>query len=94
MSETDRDALAEVARVITATLKGWRWAEMTPRDIATAILASDWLAQVKATAQADALREAVEQYAITIPDVLGYKVRAVAVEDMLDRVDAIDGGAR
>lgn len=35
-------------------------------------------------AKAEALREAVEKYAITIPDALGYKVPAVTVEDLLD----------
>ncbi|VEW13538.1 Uncharacterised protein [Brevibacterium casei] len=42
--------------------------------------------------KADALRE-IADMAITIPDVLGYKVNAVAVEDLLDRADMIEGEA-
>lgn len=44
-------------------------------------------------ARAEALREAAEQDAITIPDVLGYKVPAVAVEDLLNRADRIGGAS-
>lgn len=46
-----------------------------------------------ARAKAEALREAVQQDAITIPDTLGYKVTAVATEDLLDRADAIEAEA-
>ena len=44
--------------------------------------------------QAEALRDAVEKYAVTIPDALGYKVPAVTTEDLLDRADhlAAEGG--
>lgn len=45
----------------------------------------------EAQAAAKALREAAEEDAITIPDVLGYKVPAVAVEDILNRADRIGG---
>jgi len=43
---------------------------------------------------ARALREAVEADALTIPDALGYKVRAVFVESLLDRADEIERGAK
>jgi len=76
MSGVDREALAEVARVITASLKGRHWNDATPLHFAGAILASDWLAQVKAITQR-----------------LGPR-GAVAVEDLIDRADAIDGGAQ
>lgn len=46
----------------------------------------------EAQAAANALREAVEKDAVTIPDVLGYKVPAVAVEDLLNRADRIERG--
>jgi len=52
MSAVDREALADVI---------WRATErLNPMNehIADAILASDWLAQVKATARAEALEEA------------------------------------
>lgn len=45
------------------------------------------IARIRRDAKAEALREAVEQYAITIPDALGYKVPAVTVEDMLNAAD-------
>lgn len=51
-----------------------------------------FVAAREAQAAARALREAVESAAITIPDVLGYKVAAVAVEDLLNRADRIERG--
>lgn len=55
-------------------------------DYATAVL------PIVRAAQAQALRDAVEEHAITIPDALGYKVSAVAVEDLLDTADRLGRG--
>jgi hypothetical protein len=58
MSETDRDALAKImhdAFVAARDRGGWLM-------IADAILASPWLAQVKATARAEVLRMLASQF--------------------------------
>ena len=54
-----------------------------------------WPGESRATVQAEALRDVVEKYAVTIPDALGYKVPAVMTEDLLARADrlAAEGGA-
>ena len=64
------------------------------RPVVDAVLA-EWPGESRAQVEATALRDAVEKYAITIPDALGYKVPAVTTEDLLDRADrlAADGGA-
>lgn len=43
-------------------------------------------------AKAEALREVIEENAISIPDALGYKVRAVFVEDLLDMAAEYERG--
>ena len=64
------------------------------RPVVDAVLA-EWPGESRAQVGATALRDAVEKYAITIPDALGYKVPAVTTEDLLDRADrlAAEGGA-
>ena len=54
-----------------------------------------WPGESRAQVEAEALRDAVEKYAVTILDALGYKVPAVTTEDLLDRADrlAAEGGA-
>jgi len=70
----------------------------TGYEFADAILASEWLAQVKATARAEALREAAIDgplhFAMTHTgrDARGWNV--VEPTWLNDRADAIDGGAR
>lgn len=65
---------------------------LTQEEAENAILdaLAELVAAREAQAAAQALREAVEKDAITIPDVLGYKVPAVAVEDLLNRADRIE----
>ena len=49
-----------------------------------------WHAAEIAAAKAEALRDAAVDMSIMIPDLLGYKVEAVAVEDLLVRADQIE----
>ena len=52
-----------------------------------------WPGESRATVQAEALRDVVEKYAVTIPDALGYKVPAVMTEDLLARADRLGGSS-
>ena len=63
------------------------------QHVTDAVLA-EWPGESRAQVEATALRDAVEKYAVTIPDALGYKVPAVMTEDLLDRADrlAAEGG--
>ena len=63
------------------------------QHVTDAVLA-EWPGESRAQVEATALRDAVEKYAVTIPDALGYKVPAVMTEDLLARADrlAAEGG--
>jgi len=86
MSDIAREALAEVLDV---RFRGWVNCSI-PALIDT-LLDSDWLAQAKATARAEALREAAE-------DLFWDEARDSASSSgyylLIDRADAIDGGAQ
>ena len=103
---TDTTALQErIARALyenaeyygpAPTQPPWDWRDDEERgewmEVAAAVLPII-AAEVRA-AKAEALREAVEKYAITIPDALGYKVPAVTVEDLMDAADEHEAGDR
>ena len=97
MTATDTDSLTErIARVLhgiewDCALDGsdgeWALYEAKPYYLSLAATVLPIVAAEVRKAKAEALREAVEKYAITIPDALGYKVPAVTVEDLLDTAD-------
>ena len=62
------------------------------QHVTDAVLA-EWPGESRAQVEATALRDAVEKYAVTIPDALGYKVPAVTTEDLLDRADRLGGSS-
>ncbi|GAA4915716.1 hypothetical protein [Nesterenkonia rhizosphaerae] len=81
---------------VKTALDEWQWSRrMHIPEISTMDgdeLHRNYLTHVTTKAKAEALREAVEKYAITIPDALGYKIQAVAAEDMLNEADQIEKG--
>ena len=89
-TEQAREAVAQDAVVASGALNDVL-AVVRSRFIsiedAWAVLAAA-LPGVVRSERAAALREAVEKDASIIPDALGYKVRAVFVESLLDRADA------
>jgi hypothetical protein len=89
MNETEREALAEVARVITASLKGRQWNDATPLHFADAILASDWLAQVKVTARAEAKNEGIRLAAQLVRDHMLNETGERVADFLIGRADRI-----
>lgn len=79
----EQDEREALARVVTASLRGRRWRDLTPLDIATTVMASAWLLAHDRRVAAEALRSAVRRLS-------KYDGVRSALLDYAERVEAGD----